>query len=328
MVETPKRKKVKDDISPRSSLLSGLKWKPASTFKKSLPKAKKKKRQTPTATPIVTAEPEAKKKSTSGRKRDRSRKKKSEAQPETQGPPLVVATKGPRCRKQDSDEMYAVQAIVKKWVGRTDRSKRDVFYLIHFVGQKEPPIRGADEALWQHPSQMRQCEKMIAEFEDKWEQQQIEAQATRKPKYYFYVSESEEEDKKSEHNDPRFEEEDRLAADSSHVNGRMLRKRSENGGGDAHALIETAKPVSKKKERKEQKVGFDRGLVPDQVIGCSYLNRQLLYLIQWRDNGTVDFVHAGLCHKYCPELVIEYLVSKLKDVPTIASSDDLRPSDK
>ena len=272
------------DTSPIGSLVPGIsglgiKWKPATGSAK----------LTQDTTPA--AKEQATPSASSRRKREKD-------------PPLVVATSGPRSRKGDSRDMYAVEAIVKKWIGPSDRYEQDVFYLIHFVGQKRPPTRGADESLWQHPTQMRDCKHLIKQLESQPEEPK---RSSRQPTFY-YASESEEEEGKDK----------RLEIESTEVNGRCLRKRQ-----DPKADKKAGKGS---KERWQKKVaaaaiGFDRGLKAEEIIGSTHHKQQLLYAVKWKDSNTVDYVVSTLCHEKAPDLVVDYLVSKLQNVPSISSAD-------
>ena len=201
--------------------------------------------------------------------------------------------------------MFAVEAVIKKWVGPSDRSEKDVFYLIHFAGQKRPPLKNAHENLWQHPTQMRECKALIDELD----------QRTGKPEktkraIFYYTDESE----------PDEPVDQRLVFQSSEVNGRSLRKR-DNGS----ASVSDDKAAGGRKQKKERTaaaaIGFDRSLDPDTIVGSTHFKRQLLYAIKWKGCDKVDFVVSTLCHEKAPELVIDYLVSKLQNVPAVTSAE-------
>lgn len=238
--------------------------------------------------------------SKSSRRRDRRETKEQEVEP-----PLKPATSGPRCRKGDSDEMFAVEAVVKKWVGPSDRSQKDVFYLIHFAGQKRPALKNTDESLWQHPTQMLDCNELIEELEQK----SGTVSKVRRPVYY-YTNESESDEPADQ----------RLVFESSEINGRSLRKRQENGVAAANDDKSSSRKLQKDR-RSNAVIGFERGLEPLAIIGSTHYRTQILYAVKWKDCDTVDFVVSTLCHKKIPDLVIDYLVSKLENVPAIESSE-------
>ena len=195
-----------------------------------------------------------------------------------------------------------MEAIVKKQMGASDRYEKDVFYLIHFVGQMRPPTRGAGESLWQHPTQMRDCKHL------QLESQPEEPKSSSPQPTYYYARESEEE----EGNDKQLEME------STEVNGRGLRKRQ-----DPKADKKAGQGSQERWQKKAAAaaIGFDRGLEAEEIIGSTEYQQELVYAVKWRDSNTVNYVVSTLCHEKAPDLVIEYLIGKLQNVPGISSAD-------
>jgi hypothetical protein len=235
---------------------------------------------------------------------------KSQRREHKKDPPLIPATTGPRCRKGDSDQMYQVEAVLKKWVGPSDRSDKDVFYLIHFAGQKRPPLKNADESLWQHATQMAECKKLIEEME--------RTTGTKKktpgrgPGFVYETDESDCEEKPVDQ---------RLVFESSEVNGRTLRKRNDTGAAVAGDNQVVGKRGRKSTRSSADAIGFDRNLAPESIIGSTHYKQQLLYAVKWKGSTKVDFVVSTLCHDKAPGLVIDYLMSKLQNVPSITSEE-------
>lgn len=269
-----------------------LKWKPAAGATKLTQSAGK---------PAASASASTSASSSTAQRNDRKKE-----------PALIPATTGPRCRKGDSGQMFQVEAVIKKWVGPSDRSDKDVFYLIHFAGQNRPPLKNADESLWQHPTQMAGCKSLIEELERSSSSKRKES--SRRPVFFYETDESEADEKPVDQ---------RLVFESSEVNGRTLRKRQDNGT----AVAGDVQAASKRNKRSRTSsaaaaIGFDRNLPPESIVGSTHYKQQLLYAVKWKGCNKVDFVVSTLCHEKAPGLVVDYLLTMIQNVPSI-SSDEL-----
>jgi len=68
---------------------------------------------------------------------------------------------------------------------------------------------------------------------------------------------------------------------------------------------------------KEKKVGFDRGLEPDHIVGATQVDGKLMFLIAWKDstNGEADLLDSSLVYNRCPQIAIKFFEDRLTYCP-------------
>jgi hypothetical protein len=79
------------------------------------------------------------------------------------------------------------------------------------------------------------------------------------------------------------------------------------------------KPLIKKEfEEQEEEdedncdpIGFARGLKPKKVLNVTEKDGEIYYAIEWFNSSEVDLIASKIAKQKCPQLVIEFLQSKL-----------------
>lgn len=60
---------------------------------------------------------------------------------------------------------------------------------------------------------------------------------------------------------------------------------------------------------------FDRGLEAEAIVESAHVDSRHLYRVKWYGTSETSWIPAHMCHYKIPDLVIDFLVQHLKNVP-------------
>lgn len=80
------------------------------------------------------------------------------------------------------------------------------------------------------------------------------------------------------------------------------KSKSNDDGGD---------PKQADGEAVEELNGFEKGYVPEKILGATEGDNELLFLIQWKDKDKAQLVKSKEARKHCPQLVIDFYEERL-----------------
>lgn len=191
-------------------------------------------------------------------------------------------------KPSDSDSSEEEEYVVEKVVDRRER-KGKVEYFLKWKGYD------SSANTWE-PRENLECPELIKAFED--------ARAAAKKE-----SSSKEKEKEKEKKKP--------SKPSSTSSKRKADSDDEGSEDDKDDAASTKSSKSKTAADNDAAAsddgmnGFERGYVPEKILGATEANNELLFLIQWKDKDKAQLVSSKEARKHCPQLVIDFYEERL-----------------
>ena len=63
--------------------------------------------------------------------------------------------------------------------------------------------------------------------------------------------------------------------------------------------------------RSQNKIGFERGLSAEQIVGCTTSGAQLFFLVKWKDTDLCDLIESKEANDRCPDLVHQFYEDRM-----------------
>ncbi|ODN04789.1 Chromobox protein 5 [Orchesella cincta] len=194
----------------------------------------------------------------------------------------------------ETGEEYVVEKILEKRIvgqGKTE-------YLLKWKGY------GDEDNTWE-PEENLGCPDLIAEFERQWEENQKKKRAEREAK------------KSTGSKRPAPASVAAAAAEDYNE-----RKENKFAAASAPKKQKTTKETTRGSLASAEVTGFDRGLLPEKIIGATDSSGELMFLMKWKDTDEADLVPARQANVKCPQVVISFYEERLTWHTNSANDDE------
>ncbi|XP_055638453.1 chromobox protein homolog 1-like [Toxorhynchites rutilus septentrionalis] len=200
----------------------------------------------------------------------------------------------PASDSESSEEEY----VVEKIVDRRER-KGKIEYLLKWKGYD------SSANTWE-PKENLECPDLIKAFE----QTRTEAK-----KEVVKEKEKDKEEKKKKPSKPS------TTTSSTSSSKKKTESDAENDASEEEDKDDTASIKSSKSKTVAPETefassddgmnGFEKGYIPEKILGATEANNELLFLIQWKDKDKAQLVSSKEARKHCPQLVIDFYEERL-----------------
>lgn len=202
--------------------------------------------------------------------------------------------------KQTSDsESSEEEYVVEKIVDRRER-KGKIEYFLKWKGYD------SSANTWE-PKENLECPELIKAFEDSRKEKEKEKG----------TKEKENKDKEKEKKKPA-----KTTSSGSGTSKKRNESDAENDGSEDEDKDDGASTKSNKSKTTpaadndaaasdDGMNGFEKGYIPEKILGATEANNELLFLIQWKDKDKAQLVSSKEARKHCPQLVIDFYEERL-----------------
>lgn len=191
----------------------------------------------------------------------------------------------------DSESSEEEEYVVEKIVDRRER-KGKVEYFLKWKGYD------SSANTWE-PRENLECPELIKQFEDSRTAAKKEA-----PK------EKEKEKEKKKPAKPSSTSSSKRKADSDAENDASDDDKEDSASTKSNKS-KTATVDNDAAASDDGMNGFEKGYVPEKILGATEANNELLFLIQWKDKDKAQLVSSKEARKHCPQLVIDFYEERL-----------------
>jgi len=204
------------------------------------------------------------------------------------------------------EEEFVVEKIRNKRM-----IKGKVEYFLKWVGYEEC------DNTWE-PEENLGCPDLIAEFERKWEERENKKKEKEGGggKHRSLLSGG----LSSSAHATTTATVARGGGDEENKVKKVVKKERERdaeggGGGGREGGSAAGSSSAQKKDKSEanasKRLGFDRGLKPERIIGATDCDGELTFLMKWSGTDQADLVPAKLANVKCPQTVIAFYEERL-----------------